>query len=119
VSVILTSILTIDLRQKTEYHVGSIQGWSEMFYFRTFPAVTDWSPRFVVYGDLGNVNGRTLGRLQDEVQRGEHDLILHVGDMAYDMHFDNARVGDEFMRQIEPMAAYVPYQVCPGNHERA
>jgi hypothetical protein len=32
---------------------------------------------------------------------------------------NDARVGDEFMRQIEPMAAYVPYQVCPGNHESA
>ncbi len=30
---------------------------------------------------------------------------------------DNARVGDEFMRQIESIAAYIPYQVCPGNHE--
>ena len=46
-------------------------------------------------------------------------MILHVGDMAYDLHTDNARVGDEFMNQIEPIAAYVPYQVCPGNHEEA
>ena len=30
---------------------------------------------------------------------------------------DNARVGDEFMRQIEPIAANVPYMTCPGNHE--
>ncbi len=38
--------------------------------------------------------------------------------MAYDLEFDNGRVGDQFMRQIEPMAAYVPYQTIPGNHER-
>ena len=30
---------------------------------------------------------------------------------------DNARVGDEFMRQIEPIAANIPYMTCPGNHE--
>jgi hypothetical protein len=30
---------------------------------------------------------------------------------------DNARVADEFMNQIEPIAAYVPYMTCPGNHE--
>ena len=30
---------------------------------------------------------------------------------------DNALVGDEFMRQIEAVAAYVPYMVGPGNHE--
>ena len=32
---------------------------------------------------------------------------------------NNGRVGDEFMRQIEPIAAYVPYMTCPGNHEKA
>lgn len=30
---------------------------------------------------------------------------------------DNARIGDEFMRQIQSIAAYVPYMTCPGNHE--
>lgn len=29
----------------------------------------------------------------------------------------NARVGDDFMKQLEPIAAYVPYLTCPGNHE--
>ncbi len=29
----------------------------------------------------------------------------------------NGRVGDEFMRQIEAIAAYVPYMTVPGNHE--
>lgn len=33
------------------------------------------------------------------------------------MHSDNGLVGDQFMRQIEPVAAYVQYMVCPGNHE--
>lgn len=27
-------------------------------------------------------------------------------------------MGDEFMRQIEPIAAYLPYMTCPGNHEQ-
>lgn len=31
---------------------------------------------------------------------------------------ENAKVGDEFMRQVEPIAAYVPYMTCPGNHEQ-
>ena len=32
---------------------------------------------------------------------------------------DNARVGDDFMNQIQSIAAYLPYMTCPGNHERA
>ena len=31
----------------------------------------------------------------------------------------DARVGDDFMNQIQPVAAYVPYMTCPGNHEQA
>lgn len=30
---------------------------------------------------------------------------------------ENAEVGDAFMRQIESIAAYLPYMTCPGNHE--
>ena len=32
---------------------------------------------------------------------------------------DDARVGDDFMNQIQTIAAYVPYMTCPGNHEYA
>ena len=48
--------------------------------------------------------------------------LIHIyilGDFAYDFEQDNGRVGDEFMRQIEPVATYVPYMTCPGNHENA
>lgn len=101
------------------YHCGSNLGWSEVFWFTTMKEGTNWSPRFAVYGDMGNVNAQSLTRLQEETQRGMYDAILHVGDMAYDMDTDNARVGDEFMRQIEPVAAYIPYMTCVGNHENA
>lgn len=32
---------------------------------------------------------------------------------------DNGRIGDEFMKQIQSIAAYTPYMTCPGNHEWA
>jgi hypothetical protein len=78
---------------------------------------TDWSPSLAVYGDLGNDNAQSLTRLQEEVQMGMYDAILHVGDFAYDMDTDDGLIGDSFMEQIEPLA-YVPYMTCPGNHER-
>ena len=43
-----------------------------------------------LFGDMGNVNAQSLGRLQREAQAGMYDLILHVGDFAYDM--DTVRV---------------------------
>lgn len=47
--------------------------------------MTDWSPHFVFFGDLGNTNAQSLPRLQEEAQMGMYDAILHVGDFAYDM----------------------------------
>jgi len=101
------------------YHTGGPEGWSDVFWFSALKEGTNWSPRFAIFGDLGNVNGQSIPRLQQEVARGAFDAILHVGDIAYDLDTDNARVGDEFMRQIEPIAAYVPYQTVVGNHEEA
>ncbi|KAK9512350.1 hypothetical protein O3M35_000795 [Rhynocoris fuscipes] len=101
------------------YHCGSNDGWSPLFWFKTVNPSESWSPHLAVYGDMGNINARSLPRLQEETQRHVYDAILHVGDFAYDMKDKNGKVGDEFMRQIEPIAAYVPYMVCPGNHEEA
>lgn len=56
-----------------------------MFYFHTPPTRDDWQPHLAIYGDMGNENAQSLGRLQEETQRGLYDAILHVGDFAYDM----------------------------------
>ncbi len=66
--------------------MGSELGWSDLFSFRTLPRGSDWKPRFAVYGDMGNENAQSLPRLQREVQADMYDMILHVGDMAYDMN---------------------------------
>lgn len=99
------------------YHCGSPEGWSPLFTFKALKSGSDWSPRLAVYGDMGNENAQSLGRLQEETQKGMYDAFLHVGDFAYDFNEDNGRIGDSFMRQIESIAAYVPYMTCTGNHE--
>ncbi|KAL3281560.1 hypothetical protein HHI36_004768 [Cryptolaemus montrouzieri] len=103
--------------RKYMYHCGSNLGWSNLFSFRSPPLQENWQPHIAIYGDMGNENAQSLTRLQEETQREMYDAILHVGDFAYDMNSQNAEVGDEFMRQIESIAAYVPYMTCPGNHE--
>jgi hypothetical protein len=99
------------------YHVGSDMGWSELFFFRTMRSGTDWVPHLAIFGDLGNENAQTLTRLQREVQTQTYDAVLHVGDFAYDMDSNDGLVGDAFMEEIQPVAAYVPYMTVPGNHE--
>ncbi|XP_013383368.1 acid phosphatase type 7-like [Lingula anatina] len=103
--------------QKYMYHCGSQYGWSSLFTFTAMRTDPAWIPRVAVYGDMGNENPQSLARLQQETQKRMYDAIFHIGDFAYDMDSDNARVGDEFMRQIESVAAYIPYMVTVGNHE--
>jgi hypothetical protein len=43
------------------------------------PFGSNWSPRFAVFGDMGNENAQSVGRLQEETQNGKFDAILHVG----------------------------------------
>lgn len=82
---------------------------------------------------MGNVNARSLGKIQRLAQDGDFDVVLHVGggnfatkshleiflgDLAYNLDTDQGNFGDEFMRQIEPAAAYLPYMTVVGNHEQ-
>uniref|UniRef100_A0A0B6ZTI3 Purple acid phosphatase n=1 Tax=Arion vulgaris TaxID=1028688 RepID=A0A0B6ZTI3_9EUPU len=101
------------------YVVGNEYELSDEHMFQAMPEGQDWSPHLAVYGDMGNVNSRSLIRLEKEAYAGIYDAILHVGDFAYDMNDLEGTVGDEFMRQIQPLASRLPYMTCPGNHEEA
>ncbi|KAL9954279.1 hypothetical protein ACROYT_G041794 [Oculina patagonica] len=105
--------------QRYDYHVGGYDGWSELFAFNALKSGEDWSPRIALYGDLGSVNAKSIAFLQQEAQEGKYDAFLHIGDFAYNMEYNNGLVGDDFMNQIQTIAAYVPYMTCPGNHEQA
>ncbi|VDL77482.1 unnamed protein product [Nippostrongylus brasiliensis] len=82
-----------------QYRVGSEYGWSALYRFTALTPRPDGGYEIAVFGDLGNQNARSLG------------------DFAYNMDTDDGRVGDEFFRQLEPIAAYVPYMTAVGNHE--
>ncbi|XP_075545962.1 acid phosphatase type 7-like [Dermacentor variabilis] len=113
-------VLLKDLERGTEYmyHCGSAEGWSAVYTFRVAPWDSS-SATIAVFGDLGSLNARSLPALQQDTHTKKIDAVLHLGDFAYDMHSRDATVGDEFMRQIEPIAAYVPYMTAVGNHENA
>ncbi|RWS03441.1 iron/zinc purple acid phosphatase-like protein [Dinothrombium tinctorium] len=94
-----------------KYSCGNNNIWSKVYEFTTIKSGNDWSPRIVLIGDLGVENGRSLPFLIEDVKNKFYDILLH------DAINNNARVGDEYMRRIEPIAANLPYMVCPGNHE--
>ncbi|TKR70396.1 hypothetical protein L596_022430 [Steinernema carpocapsae] len=109
----------IEPGKKYYYHVGSEFGWSSIFSFVGLKSRPDGGYRYAIYGDMGNINARSLGKLQELAQKRDYDVVLHVGDLAYNLDTYEGTFGDEFMRQIEPIAAYVPYMTVVGNHENA
>ena len=73
--------------------------------------------RVAVYGDMGVKNGRSLPRLKALAAAERLTAVMHVGDLAYNMWEDSGRRSDVFLEGVSPVAASVPYHVCPGNHE--
>ncbi|KAF6770286.1 hypothetical protein AHF37_11473, partial [Paragonimus kellicotti] len=68
------------------YICGSNAGWSQTFTFRVLPDHPNWSPRLAVFGDMGITNNVALPELIREAKElDSFDVILHVGDFAYNM----------------------------------
>lgn len=71
-----------DTRFLAEYHVGSEYGWSPIFRFTALEPRPEGGFIYAVYGDLGNVNARSLGKIQQFAQRGKIDMVLHIGKLV-------------------------------------
>eukprot|EP00461_Guttulinopsis_vulgaris_P008081 UN08132 len=111
---------------------GNNPEYSSKIYYFTTPVAYSKTQRSLILGDLGWVNGQNTADVlklwtnQDNRDPGIPLIshIHHVGDIAYS---DDAHRGEEnpdfepinnlFAEMIQPIAAYVPYMVLPGNHD--
>ena len=103
--------------QQYLYQCGDGKWMSDVYAFKAKRTDGAYQPRIAFYGDLGVVNERSMGKLKLEILKGDFDVILHVGDFAYNMASNNSRVGDQFLNMIQPLTTRIPYMTCPGNHE--
>ena len=91
------------------YRVGDGSGrWSEIYSFKTLQN-GDAPVRMIVYGDFGLINSQSFDMLSQEAQARSSDIILHVGDYAYDLHTNNGTLGDQWLNFIQPFSATIPY----------
>lgn len=93
------------------YQVGDdTHGWSDTFHFKTLwdastlhTAMQKNVPhKFVILGDMGDTNDQVNSAVTKE-GRDERDIdvVVHVGDFAYDMDSNEGKTGDLFMNQIQ------------------
>eukprot|EP01052_Picozoa_sp_SAG31_P002722 SAG31_NODE_98_length_25640_cov_9.936744_6_plen_363_part_00 len=102
-------------------------GGSQEFSFVSPPAAGSLPLTVAVVADLGencdrlNADGSqgcgnaTIAALAAATKKSEFDMLVHAGDIAYTGGHQD--VWDAYLREMEPVAANVPYQVCVGNHE--
>jgi acid phosphatase type 7 len=122
--------------EKIAYRVGDpvSRAWSERFWFfhkRSPEQIRAGPPlRMIAVCDVGHSDSTGVLDLvraevhgvdgaDADVAEARPDLLVHCGDFAYDLDSRDGRTGDRYMDDIQPIAAYVPYMVSPGNHERA
>ena len=109
-----------------QYFVGMTWLWSDTYYFSGLTPdyekpyeQLDLLTKVLIFGDwgIGPVGTDTSNLLYAHSKMRAFDAIIHIGDMGYDLHSFNGKVGDEFGRIKEPVAANYPYMTIPGNHE--
>eukprot|EP00755_Sulcionema_specki_P008934 Sspe_Gene.42284::Locus_20526_Transcript_1_1_Confidence_1.000_Length_2026::g.42284::m.42284 len=85
--------------------------------FTTYPDTPEWFPRVAFVGDFGTYDGLVAPQLAQLANDGEVDMVVHIGDIAYDLPNNGGTMGDRFLQGIAPVASQVPYMVVPGNHD--
>lgn len=122
------AILT-NLKPNTKYYYQCINAnkKSEIFHFTSAPSTDfklDKPISIAVFGDMGLYESQgTMALLQK--MKNRVSMYLHLGDISYAdnwmLHnlvtFGYETVWNKYMNMIQPLAAYQPFHVVPGNHE--
>ena len=105
-----------------KYQVGNGFLWSDVFTFKgKTPGIEDNLPySLIIYGDLGTheYSEGTMKMLTSHIESEDILGIIHMGDFAYDLHYQEGLIGELFFNMIQPLAANYPYMAIPGNHEK-
>jgi hypothetical protein len=93
--------------------------WSDKFVFRA-PSNSQGTgavTRLATYGDMGHSHYNNMQNLKDDAAAGLIDIVIHMGDHAYDIGNANDRRGDAYMNVWQPALTTLPWLPIIGNHE--
>jgi hypothetical protein len=66
--------------------------------------------------DITNNSIPTIAKIKT-LDSTEYDLMLHIGDFAYEIEDNSGKKGDDFFQTMSLTTAKLPYVITPGNHE--
>ena len=116
------------LEPRARYHYNVRSGGSDTvnttlsdtFSFRAPYSSADGGKTVAnVWGDMGVFSWNNMENLQRDIDAEAVDLLIHLGDLAYNEGDDDERRGDGFMSAFQPVLASVPWMPVVGNHEYA
>ena len=61
----------------------------------------------------------SVPQLIEDTNAGRHQIVVHYGDIAYNLDDQCGMVGDLFMSAVSPFASQIPVVFGVGNHETA
>ena len=67
--------------------------------------------------DVGERSAATFAYFDDQAQ-ADWDVLVHMGDFAYNIQDDDGLKGDAFFERMSVLTQRVPYIVVKGNHEK-
>lgn len=96
----------------------SIESSSYMFNKRVTNGNMPLKMFVVADMDISENSKTTVDRIISIKDDG-YDLVVHIGDFAYEIETNNGRVGDDFFDKMSLTTTRIPYIITPGNHEYA
>eukprot|EP01060_Flectonema_neradi_P004519 TRINITY_DN12928_c1_g1_i1.p1 TRINITY_DN12928_c1_g1~~TRINITY_DN12928_c1_g1_i1.p1 ORF type:complete len:700 (+),score=168.21 TRINITY_DN12928_c1_g1_i1:49-2100(+) len=114
-------ILLDNLKPKTTYSYkvksgySSSSPWSDVFSFKSL--YDDGETNVNIYGDMGIYEWNAIEWLQKDCHSGAADLIVHMGDHAYNEGESDELRGDGYMNGFQPVLSECPWLPNVGNHE--
>ena len=71
-------------------------------------------PPHLTHTQISSNAQATMPWLLAEMEQGTLDVVVLIGDHAYDLQSNNGATGDAFMVQLQPLVANLPWHSCPG-----
>ena len=111
------NLMKLDYNTLYNYHIKMGIFRSRKFSF-TIPEQKKSDNHIIIYGDLGYQDSVGLTYIDKFRKTHNYDMIIHLGDLAYNLDDSAGILGDLFLSLIEKVAGNIPYLTLPGNHER-
>ena len=100
-----------------KYQVGSLNTFSQVFKLKV--PKNQEEAQVVVFGDFSfHQGGKSTWKAVNEFFKDEgFESLIVTGDLAYNLHSKQGKIGDDFMNRVQVLSSVVPFMVSPGNHE--